>query len=767
MNIKILFFTLFFSLVSFFVLAQGGMIKGFVYDNSNGEPIGYASVQLQGTNYGGLSERNGAFIINKIPEGKYVVLVSFFGFNNIIDTIILSVNSTITKKYQLIPTAVSLEAVQVSAEGQRNIQETRTSVISVTPKEMSKMPAIGGQPDFAQYLQVLPGIVSTGDQGGQLYVRGGTPIQNMLLLDGMLVFNPFHSIGLFSVFDSDIINNADVYTGGFGADFGGRISSVMDIQTRDGNKKRTSGKIDLNTFGAKLLLEGPIVKLKNKRKASLSYILSAKGSYLEQSCKFFYPYVSEGLPYNYLDFYGKISVVAVNGTKINFFGFHFDDNVNYSSIASYNWNNWGLGTNFLIIPGEAPTTIEGTISYSNYITSLDEKVQAFSSRQSTMSGFNANLKFNYYIGKSIFNIGFDILGFKTDYIVGSESLITDYSTDIGLFIKYKYNFKNIVIIEPSFRLQSYISLSTSSPEPRLAIKYNITKKIRLKFAAGLYSQNYVAITSDRDVVNLFYGFLSSPDSYMLPDEFEGKEKSNTLQKAQHVVLGLELDLIKHTKINIEGYYKNFSQLIGVNRYQIYEDNQYYSDIDDIYKKDFLWEKGYAYGGDVTVKFEYKKLYFWGTYSLGWVKRNDGVVSYNPHFDRRHNVNLLLSYAMGKRGSWQIDLRWNYGSGFPFTKTQAYYPHYTPTGGIGDDYITSNETLDFLLADLNGGRLPDYHRMDISLKKKFFIGEHNTIDISVSATNIYSYNNIFYVNRATNDIIYQLPILYNVGLTWSF
>jgi hypothetical protein len=197
MNIKILFFTLFFSLVSFFVLAQGGMIKGFVYDNSNGEPIGYASVQLQGTNYGGLSERNGAFIINKIPEGKYVVLVSFFGFNNIIDTIILSANSTITKKYQLIPTAVSLEAVQVSAEGQRNIQETRTSVISVTPKEMSKMPAIGGQPDFAQYLQVLPGIVSTGDQGGQLYVRGGTPIQNMLLLDGMLVFNPFIQLDCF------------------------------------------------------------------------------------------------------------------------------------------------------------------------------------------------------------------------------------------------------------------------------------------------------------------------------------------------------------------------------------------------------------------------------------------------------------------------------------------------------------------------------------------------------------------------------------------
>lgn len=764
---KIRYLLLLFSLFSITAFAQDGIIKGFVYDNSNGEPVGYVTVQLKGTSYGAMTDRNGAFIISKIPEGNYELVVTFFGYLDIIDSIKISKSSVITKNYQFIPSAVTLEAVHVSIEGQRNIQETRTSVISVTPKEMAKMPAIGGQPDFAQYLQILPGIVSTGDQGGQLYIRGGTPIQNMLLLDGMLVFNPFHSIGLFSVFDTDIISVADVYTGGFGAEFGGRLSSVMDIQTRDGNKKRISGKIDVNTFGAKLLLEGPLVKLKNKRKASLSYILSAKGSYLEKSSQLFYPYVTNGLPYNYLDFYGKMSLVAINGTKWNFFGFHFDDNVSYSSIASYNWNNWGIGTNFLIIPGDVPTTIEGNISYSNYVTSLDEKVAAFASRKSSMSGFNVGMKFNYYVGKSIFNFGFDVLGYQTDYVLGSETLLTDYTTDIGLFIKYKYNYKNILIIEPSFRLQSYISLSTSSPEPRFSIKYNISKKIRLKLAAGLYSQNYLAITSDRDVVNLFYGFISSPDGYSLPATLDGKEMKNTLQKAQHLILGVEMDLIKYTKINIEGYYKNFSQLVGANRYRIYEDNQYYADIEDILKKDFLWERGYAYGADVTVKFEHKGLYLWAVYSLGWVHRYDGVVNYAPHFDRRHNLNILLSYAFGKRNSWQADLRWNYGSGFPFTKTQAYYPHYTPTGGIGDDYVTSNETLDFLLADLNGGRLPDYHRMDFSFKKKFYLGERNSIDISLSATNIYNYSNIFYVNRATNKIIYQLPILYNFGLTWSF
>ena len=133
---------------------------------------------------------------------------------------------------------------------------------------MKKIPSFGGQPDLVQALQVLPGFISTGDQGGQLYIRGGSPIQNKVLLDGMIVYNAFHSIGLFSVFDSDVIANADVYTGGFGAKFGGRISSVMDIKTRDGNKMKTQGRVGASPFGAKLTLEGPLKKLNDSERAS-------------------------------------------------------------------------------------------------------------------------------------------------------------------------------------------------------------------------------------------------------------------------------------------------------------------------------------------------------------------------------------------------------------------------------------------------------------------------------------------------------------------
>ena len=743
-------------------VAQSTVLKGFTYDDANGESLPYCSIQLVGTSYGVLSDSKGAFVINKIPKGKYAVKISFLGYDDLIDTIIVRRDTTITKRYSLSPSSTTLDAVQIVGEGQRKEQETRTSVISVTPKDMSKMPSIGGQPDFAQYLQVLPGIISTGDQGGQLYVRGGTPVQNMLLLDGVLIYNPFHSIGIFSVFDMDIMSSADIYTGGYGAEFGGRISSVMDIKTRDGNKKHLSGKIDLSNIQSQILLEGPLVKLKDDRKTALSFILSAKGSYLEQSSKIFYPYAGEsGLPYNFLDLYGKLTLSTQNGTKFNLFGFRFDDNVNYNSIANYAWDNWGVGANFQIVPGDAPTTIDGSFSYSKYGCLLKDYmlIDKPYTKKSTMDGFTFDLGFNYYLGKSLLKIGVEAVGFNTNYnyftSLGSEAELVDHTTDMSLYAKFKYNLRNKLLVEPSFRLQYYYSLGELSPEPRLAIKYNITKKIRLKLAAGLYSQNLISVTSDNDVVSLFQGFLSSPENTFMTPTFRGEERESRLQKSQHVILGLEYDPIPTISINVEGYFKNFSQLISANRYKQFDD-----------EKEFIWEKGKAYGGDLTFKYDNKGVYVWFVYSLGWVKRQDDRMDYYPHFDRRHNINLLASYSFGKRKSWQVNARWNFGSGFPFTQTQAYYPSYIPSSII-DDYTQINENVDFLLADYNNARLPSYHRLDIGAKKKFFLGERHSLELSLSFSNVYNYKNVFYVNRTTNEVIYQLPFLYYFGLTWRF
>lgn len=739
------------------IMAQDGTLKGIVYDDDDGEPIGYCAVQLAGTSFGALTNSDGTFIITKIPRGTYTVRVSYLGYQDMLDTIVIT-NNFINRRYGLRASTTTLSTIQIKGEGQRRIQETRTSVISITPKDMSKMPAIGGQPDFAQYLQVLPGIVSTGDQGGQLYVRGGTPMQNILLLDGVIVYNPFHSIGIFSVFDMDIMSSADVYTGGFGAEFGGRISSVMDIKTRDGNKKRLSGKVDIGNIQSQLLIEGPIVKLKENRKTSLSFILSAKGSYLERAAKTFYPYIGkDGLPYNFGDLYGKITLATIGGTKFNLFGFNYDDKVNYSSVVDYKWQNWGVGANFSIIPDGVPTTIEGSVAYSKYVCTLND--MAFKPKTSSLDGFTFNLGFNYYIDKSLLNVGIEAIGYNTQYLYhtfyGKPVNIVDHTTDMSIYAKFKYNLRNKFLLEPGFRLQYYYSVGEVSPEPRLAMKYNITKNLRLKLATGMYSQNLVGVTSDQDVVSLFTGFISTPSDMYLSENYGKREVHGHLQKSQHAILGLEYDPVNFASFNIEGYYKNFSRLISANRYKMFDSD-----------KDFIWEKGRACGGDFSFKLDYKGAYVWLVYSLGWVKRDDASQTYYPHFDRRHNINLLVSYSFGKHHSWQVNTRWNFGSGFPFTRTQAYYPHYTPDN-FNEDMTTANEDVYFLLSDYNAARLPNYHRLDFGIKKKFRLGARNTLELSASFSNIYNYRNIFYVNRTTNEIIYQLPFLYYFGLTWRF
>ena len=777
-RLKSLILTALFVFAGFAAFAQDdNSIKGFVYEESTGEPMMFTNVYLKGTTFGGSTNENGYFNINRIPDGRYTLLITSVGYDTIRETFNLSKGQSINRKYYLKETSQKLETVTITADKIEARTETKTSVITVTPKTITKIPSVGGQADFAQYLQVVPGVIFTGDQGGQLYIRGGSPIQNKVLLDGMVVYNPFHSIGLFSVFDTDIIRNADVYTGGFGAEYSGRISSIMDISTRDGNKKRLSGKLGANCFGAKVMIEGPLKKAKTPDDATISFILSAKNSYLEQSSKFLYPYASEtGLPFNYQDFYGKVSLNAPNGSKINLFGFSFNDQVNnYMSLSDFGWDSYGAGANFLVIPGKAPVMIEGTIAYSSYTSRMVETDSP--DRYSNINGFNMGFDFSQFMGKNTLKYGIEMLGYTTDYqtysVYGHNKIGTKLnSTEIGAYAKYKAVLGKF-LLEPSFRLQFYASLSELSPEPRIALKYNATDRLRLKAAAGMYSQNFVAATSDRDVVNLFYGFLSGIDN--LPEYYNGEGIKSNLQKANHFILGGEFDLSRNATLNIEGYWKDFVQLTNINRNKLYPDTPENAQIPDLLKKDFTKETGDAYGFDVSLKYEDKHWYLWTVYALGFVTREyekaveDGVelLQYAPHFDRRHNINVILTYTAGSKRQWEFSGRWNFGTGFPFTQVQGFYEYYSFQDGINFDYTTTNGELGVLYGDLNAGRLPTYHRFDLDVKRKFYFTENITLEADLSVTNVYNRNNVFYVNLITSEIARQLPILPTFGLTFSF
>src|SRR6185312_6076284 len=222
--------------------AQNATVRGFVYIDKTGESALYSTVYLEGTTYGQNADVNGYFSISQVPPGKYLLVVAYLGYDTLKESITLAKNQIFTQKLYIKQSSQALSQVEVSAAEKSHETETQVSTYQISQADLKSIPTIGGQADVAQYLQVLPGVVSTGDQGGQLYIEGGQPIQNLVLLDGMTIFNPFHSIGLFSVFDADIISDATVYAGGFNEEYGDRISAVIDIKTRDGNKKRVSGK---------------------------------------------------------------------------------------------------------------------------------------------------------------------------------------------------------------------------------------------------------------------------------------------------------------------------------------------------------------------------------------------------------------------------------------------------------------------------------------------------------------------------------------------
>ncbi|MCK9220385.1 MAG: TonB-dependent receptor [Bacteroidales bacterium] len=762
----LLLLLLLFPFISTSVYAQTGAIRGFVYEQETGEPVLFTNVYLYKTSIGAPTDANGYFAITKIPPGDYLLMVTYVGFDTLKIPVTIKANDLISKKLYVTKSSFDLAEIDISATRQDKVRETQTSIIKITPKEIQSIPTIGGQPDLAQYLQILPGVIFSGDQGGQLYIRGGPPIQNKVLYDGMIIYNPFHSIGLFSVFDVDILKNVEVYTGGFGAEYGGRISSVMDVTTRDGNKNRISGKFDVSTFGAKALVEGPIHKQKDEDDASASFIFSIKNSYLAESSKIFYSYIDEdGLPYNYLDIYGKIAINAPNGSKVNIFGFDFTDKVNYKVLQDYNWKSYGGGLNFLAIPGKSSVLIDGNFAFSNYKVVLQETNE--SARSSSISGFNGGLNFTYFFGRDALKYGLELAGYKTIFnffnAVKREIDYTQNSTEAAVYAKYKW-LPGKFIIEPGIRLQYYASLSTLSLEPRLAIKYNILKNFRLKMAAGLYSQNLISTTYDKDVVNLFYGFITSPMN--LPTTFMGKTVNNRLQRSSQVVLGFELDVLQNLSLNVEGYYKYYPQLTSLNRNKLYDDTEENANIPDYYKKDFVLETGDAEGVDVSIKYDWKKIHLWVTYSLGFIHRNDGVVDYVPPYDRRHNLNLVGTFFFGKKSDWELDVRYNFGSGFPFTQTGGFY-EMIDFDNMGTNYTTSNGQLGILYSDYDKGRLPYYSRLDANLKKTFLFGKTLKLEINLSVTNALNQQNIFYFDRVSYTRIDQMPLMPSLGLSFSF
>ena len=437
-----------------------------------------------------------------------------------------------------------------------------------------------------------------------------------------------------------------------------------------------------------------------------------------------------------------------------------------------NWKNYGAGGNFVVVPSGSAVLINGNFASSRYEVTLKE--DNLPDRFSAVNGFNFGLDFKYIQGENDLKYGIQVIGLRTEFEtfnpLGVKIEQTDNSTQFGGYFDYKIS-KGNWIIEPSLRIQYYSDQTRFSPEPRFGLKYKASPVFRVKMAGGLYSQNLISANSDRDVVNLFYGFLTAPqnlqDEMILPNG-NTRDVKHALQTARHIIAGFEWDLTDRMNLNVEGYIKDFNQLTNINRNKLFPDDGNNPEVPDYLKKDFIIETGIAQGVDFLLKYEEKHRSVWLVYSLANVDRWDGIRWYDPVFDRHHNVNFVASQAFGKDHSWEFSTRWNLGSGLPFTQTQGYYQSPNLNQGVGTDYIvTNNGELSILYADLNSGRLPFYHRMDINFRKTKQFSKNVKLEINAGVTNLYSRENVFYINRVTGERVNQLPFLPSLGFDLTF
>ena len=745
-----------------------GTIRGFVYEEETNRELPFGNVVIRELGKGAETNQDGFFIIEDVPAGTHTLEASFIGYQHTEVSVSVEAGETSTQNLYLSEAGVDLEDFEVIDERLRR-EQIRIGEVDIEPAEIDRVPAIGGEHDLAQYLQIIPGVTFSGDQGGQLYIRGGTPVQNKVLMDGMTVYNPFHSIGLFSVFDVDAVENIEVMTGGFGAEYGGRTSSVIDISMREGNRMRHKGIFSITPFVGKALLEGPIIPRDQGEGYSLSYIFSTRGSYLEKTSPVLYPYAGdedEGLPYNFLDAFGKITFDSEAGNKVSLYGFNFADRVNFDGATNFKWDSYGFGTDFMFVPSAGSTIIDGGLSFSSY--EVEQQEGDDEPRYSMVDGFEADFNLTYYLDYDRIEYGFDVRGFSTDFAfsnaAGRRVNQAQFTSEAGIYGHYHKIWRNWVF-DPGLRIHYYASLGDAQFEPRLSAQYNFTNWLRANMSGGWYSQNLISTTSDRDVVNLFDGFLSAPNT--LPSDFGGETIRSRLQKSRHILAGIEADLWAHTTISVEGYYKDFNQLINMYRNKIFDNRPEFSHRPIHERTDFIREEGSAYGLDFKVLFDQRPWYVWAVYSLGYIDRYDGLQEYNPHWDRRHNVDLLAGYRFGSDDSWEINARFNFGTGFPFTKTKGFYERLTFDEGAATEYIEESGELGIIYSDLNTGRLPDYHRLDMNLRKTFNFQDNRKLEVTGSVTNVYNRNNVFYFDRVSHERVDQLPIMPSLGLTYSY
>ncbi len=736
---------IFLILISFYFLLPGifspliiaqenGTLRGIVTDSTTGEVLPFANIQIRELKSGGVSNSNGYFFIPSIPANKnYTVSISFMGYITKTIRVHIVPDKINDIKVGLVPTSIMMQ--QVEKVGKRNTEKNATDLglqrISMMSIEMAPK---GIESDIFRSLHYIPGVQSTGDVSARYYVRGSPSNENMVLLNDVTIYNPFHAFGIFSVVDPDIINSVEFYKGGFPPEYGGRLSSVLNIITKDGNKNNFDAIASSSFLTGKVLLDGPI--------PHGSFIISARKSYSTEILRKFLN--NQNAPIDFYDGSFKLSYANpdfIPGSKIILDGFFSGDRLINSDplVEDLSWYNSVLGMRWIQIT-DSPLFFEIDLSMSNFDGEVSPKLSGAAPETNSVNDITFNSKFTYiYNSKDELHTGLEIKNIDTKLLLqnslGATSDIGSSGSNIDFYLYYKFlRYSDFGASLGTRVVLAGLSQSDNGNlllDPYLNLTYNVNPLITLKASWGIYDQQMTTLSDENEVISLFEPWIITP-SYLKP--------------ATDIIYsgGATVNFTDFLSLDAESYYKVLQNIPTLNNNKILDSDP-----------DLLATSGESYGYEFQLKYNKAPLNITTSYTLSWAYNNLNGWIYYPRYDVRNSFNIMFDYDFG--AGWRASAVWVFDSGLPFTQSMGYYDKFYFQDFYSNWQIYESYKPVGILADKDLARLPDYHRLDLSVSKYFEISPFKfTIDASV--INVYNRKNIFYFVRNTGARVYMLPFL---------
>jgi hypothetical protein len=751
-----------------------GVVTGRVSAPSEGglpNPLAGAEVSIVGLALGTTTDADGRYLIARVPAGDHVVRARLMGHRRVDRPIHVAANDTIRVNFSLPAEAQLLVPVRTSApanEAELFLSRPSVATISMGAAAMAGVPSVG-EPDVVRVVQLLPGVVARNDFNTGLVVRGGEADQNLVLLDGHAIHNPFHLGGLFSTFMDATVGGIDLMTGAFPVRFGGRLSSVLDVRSAENVQPGVHVSADISALAASTRLAGTVGKGRG------AWSVAGRRTYADAMARIF---TNNIFPYHFHDYHARgayllsshtrVSVTAYAGRDVldaNLAEFESDSSPSKAGGGSwaFDWGNLVLGATLvrglpkgLRIPGTRvrigdSATVEQRLSTSGFSTVLDLGQGAFAQRSEIRDVTLGGSLLTHGTSHDV-SVGYELASHRIRYASSSaQTGIADFDfvqTPVSgaLWIGDLWRTSPRLLIEAGVRAELLTGRDWMSLSPRLSLKYFLTQDVALTAAAGRVTQWMHSLAGD--------GALRYFDIWIASDEF------TPVATAWHYVAGAERRLDAGS-IRIEGYAKRYDRVLEAN----------WSEDPGERGDEFFVARGLSYGVDVLARWQpTARVAGWISYSYGLSARDRDGVRWAPGHDRRHDVDLVATWQLAR---YRVGARVGFASGTPFTPivgeiARRVYDPARDRWGTGDPPIF----VEPLGGRRNSSRFPPTHRLDLDVSREMRV-RGATVVPYLSVVNAYNAKNVFVylydysTDRPTRRAISQFPVLPSLGVRVAF